>query len=104
MVELCGKIMMRELNVNKKIEVEHKILDTNDIPTEALILLLKALDYDVKDGVIYKNGEPHLDRYTHEPVMLGLLTILPSGTEEPLIMNGDVFGMIHYFEEFKKLW
>jgi hypothetical protein len=75
-----------------------KLVSLKEIPKELKLALLKELGFS-SDGifVLDAKGEKHLDKYTHEPIRIDNMAILPGST---IILDNNPLSISSFLEEY----
>jgi hypothetical protein len=75
-----------------------KLISLKDVPKDLKIALLKELGFN-SDGtfVLNEKGEKCLDKYTHEPIKIDNMAILPGST---VILDNNPLSISSFLEEY----
>jgi hypothetical protein len=75
-----------------------ELVSLRDVPKDLKITLLKELGFN-SDGifVLDEKGEKCLDKYTHEPIKIDNMAILPGST---IILDNNPLSISSFLEEY----
>jgi len=74
-----------------------ELVSLRDVPDNVKIRLLEELKYESDGEIVLKGREPHLDKYTDEPIKLNNMLILPGST---IILDNNPLSVSSFLEEY----